>query len=120
MNCCDLFQLWTVRLPVCLGLKSESCGNGPILAGLTGVAQPVGNVFDWGDVTGVAGYAVFRANKSGGPYVRITTDVLTSSDFIDTKAPAGSTRYYRIVAVDEDGEFGMPANLGVTRAPAES
>lgn len=88
------------------------------VTGLTGVARPEGNVFDWGDVTGAAGYAVLRANKSGGPYVRITTQLLTSSDFVDTKAPAGSTRYYRIVAVDEDGDFGMPANLGVTRAPA--
>jgi hypothetical protein len=88
------------------------------VTGLFGVAAPEGNRFDWADTPGATGYAVFRANKSGGPYVRIAEELLTDSSFTDTKAPAGSTRYYRFVAVSSAGKFSTPANQGVTRAPA--
>ena len=85
------------------------------VTGLTGTATTSGNVFDWADVPGASGYAVLRADKSGGPYRRISPEVLTESAFVDRRAPAERTRYYRIVAVSEDGEYGMPANIGVTR-----
>lgn len=74
-----------------------------------------GNVFDWADVPGAAGYSVLRADKSGGPYIRISDDVLTTSAFTDRRAPAGRTRYYRVVALNADGDAGMPENMGVTR-----
>ena len=88
------------------------------VTGLFGVAAPEGNRFDWADTPDATGYAVFRANKSGGPYVRITEELLADSSFTDTKAPAGSTRYYRFYAVSSAGKFSTPANQGVTRAPA--
>ena len=88
------------------------------VTGLAAISAKEGNWFDWADMDGAAGYAVLRAYKSGGPYVRITTELLKDSEFLDTHVPPGSTRYYRIVAVNAAGEYSTPANQGVTQAPA--
>jgi hypothetical protein len=50
----------------------------------------------------VAGYVVYRAAEAGGPYTRITSSVVSSSEFMDTGLAAGHTYYYVVAALDAD------------------
>ncbi len=51
----------------------------------------------------LAGYHVYRATRSGGPYERLTDKPLNRSTFSDEKVRQGMTYYYVITAVDKSG-----------------
>jgi hypothetical protein len=48
----------------------------------------------------LAGYEVFRAATSGGPYTKLTTTLLQHPSFVDRSAPPGAASYYVVRAVD--------------------
>jgi len=48
----------------------------------------------------LAGYEVFRAATSGGPYTKLTTTLLQHPGFVDRAAPPGVPSYYVVRAVD--------------------
>jgi Abnormal spindle-like microcephaly-assoc'd, ASPM-SPD-2-Hydin len=50
----------------------------------------------------VAGYVVYRAAGASGPYTRITSSAVSSSEFMDTGLAAGHTYYYVVAALDAD------------------
>jgi hypothetical protein len=83
--------------------------------GLTGAGSSAGNALEWADIEGAKGYEVYRSDKAAGTYVKITDELLTSSDFLDTGAARDRTRYYRIVAISDDDRASVPANVGVYR-----
>ncbi|WP_221029056.1 DUF7594 domain-containing protein [Actomonas aquatica] len=58
---------------------------------------------DWNDngETDLAGYLVYRATTSGGPYTEISGSIVTSSDYDDTTVSGGTTYYYTTTAVDD-------------------
>lgn len=51
----------------------------------------------------VNGYNVYRATKSGGPYVRINPGLVQGLGFQDQDVKSGTTYYYVIRAVDANG-----------------
>ncbi len=51
----------------------------------------------------LAGYHVYRATRSGGPYERLTDKVINRSTYSDEKVRQGMTYFYVITAVDKSG-----------------
>ncbi|MFQ5635884.1 MAG: LamG-like jellyroll fold domain-containing protein, partial [Gammaproteobacteria bacterium] len=73
--------------------------------GLIGMPQGLELVaLDWDDSPdpGVAGYNVYRAQASGGPFTRRNAQPIVASDFIDTQTVQGES-YYMVTAVTVDG-----------------
>jgi hypothetical protein len=56
----------------------------------------------------LAGYAVFRGTASGGPYQQIGP-LLDRPTLTDSTAPAGTTSYYVIRAIDTSGNASAPS-----------
>ena len=51
----------------------------------------------------VAGYDVYRAEVSGGPYAKLDSSLVTADTFTDTAVSAGLTYYYVVTAVTSFG-----------------
>ena len=73
--------------------------------GLTAESSRNGIALDWNDNTesDLAGYNVYRSDVPGENFVKLNDEPLTASEYDDTKAPSGQFSYYRVSAVDEDG-----------------
>lgn len=67
----------------------------------------------WNLVTGAVSYNVKRSTTSGGPYTTIKTDV-TATNYIDTGLTNGTTYYYVVSAVNENGESGNSNEASAT------
>lgn len=80
----------------------------PAVDGLAGYQQDGKILLDWADVPGAAGYLVLRSKKNGA-YQSITSSPLTVSSFVDEGATPGRSWYYRVVAVDAQGDMSIPA-----------
>ncbi len=48
----------------------------------------------------VAGYNVYRANQSGGPYARLNGSMRTSASYADSSVQSGHTYFYVATAID--------------------
>jgi len=71
----------------------------------------------WVAVEGAVGYQVFRSTSVDKRFTRISgDDLVTGTSFADTGAPDRRTWYYRVVAVDADGEASSPGNAFVVKA----
>jgi hypothetical protein len=68
------------------------------------VATGSGVSVTWAAVTAVdlAGYRLYRASVSTGPYALVNAGLLPTAAFDDTLAPSG-TSYYRVTSVDTSG-----------------
>jgi fibronectin type 3 domain-containing protein len=89
-----------------------------VVTGLTASVVAGGIQIDWADNTDsdLAGYNISRANSPDGTFTLLNTSgLLTSSAFLDTGAPSG-TSYYRVTAVDDEGTESGPAQTSATRA----
>ena len=51
----------------------------------------------------LAGYNLYRAMQSGGPYTKINTSLITTNSYTDTNTTDGTTYYYVVTAVDHVG-----------------
>ena len=70
------------------------------------VVPGIGRVFiTWGEnqERDMAGYHVYRSNKKGTEYERLTTKPLNRTTFSDETVRQGETYYYVITAVDKSG-----------------
>jgi fibronectin type 3 domain-containing protein len=70
------------------------------------VVPGIGRVFlTWKEnsESDLAGYFVYRATRSGGPYERLNAKLLNRSTFSDETVRQGMTYYYVITAVDKAG-----------------
>ena len=67
--------------------------------------RSTGLFVDWTDSSApdLAGYDVYRSATSGGTLTKLNTALLTTSQVLDTLAPAGATSYYEVRAVDTFG-----------------
>ena len=63
----------------------------------------------WNKVDGAAKYEVYRATSKNGSYSRITTT--TSTSITNTKVNAGSTYYYYVRAVADNGRKSDKSNI---------
>ena len=85
---------------------------------LAGTPTTIGTDLDWNDVVepDVVGYHVWRGATESGTYTRLTATPVTSSDHRDAGAPAGTTSWYRVTAVDAGGTESLPATTAVRRS----
>ena len=63
----------------------------------------------------VAGYRVYSSASANGTYTLLNTTLLTSPTYLDINAPAGTTTFYRVSAVDLDGNESTFATASATR-----
>ena len=60
-----------------------------------------GVTVSWATASGaIAGYNIYRATTSGGPYTKVNSAVVTAPTYDDTAVQAGVTYYYVVTAVD--------------------
>ena len=63
----------------------------------------------------IAGYNVYRSTVSGGPYSRINSTLVASTNYSDQTVAAGTTYYYVVTAVGTNGmESAYSSQTGVT------
>jgi hypothetical protein len=67
----------------------------------------------------LAGYDVYRATVSGGPYVKLNGSLLTAARYTDTTAVNGTTYYYVVRAIDTDANA-SPNSSEVSAKPYAS
>ena len=65
--------------------------------------------------TDLAGYNVYRSASATGPFTKLNTAVLTTPRYQDTTAPAVTTSFYQVQAVDELGTPRPRLNSGDSR-----
>jgi len=73
--------------------------------GLSALAGDATVTLDWLDGTesDLAGYDVLRGTSAGGPYARVNTALLLSSDYSDFGVANGTAYFYVVRAVDTTG-----------------
>ena len=68
--------------------------------------------------TDLAGYNVYRSASATGPFTKLNSALLTTRSYQDTTAPAVTTSFYQVQAVDQLGNASTPAQLSVKRGIA--
>jgi hypothetical protein len=68
--------------------------------------------------TDLAGYNVYRSGSAAGPYTKLNSALLTTRSYQDTTAPAVTTSFYQVQAIDQLGNASTPAQLSVKRGIA--
>jgi hypothetical protein len=64
----------------------------------------------------VAGYVVYRSAEASGPYTRVSSSPVPSSEYVDTGLAAGHTYYYVVSSLDADqveSEYSTPISATV-------
>ena len=80
-----------------------------------GLSATAGNAIvnlDWSDNTepDLAGYNVYRATVSGGPYTQINGSLLTNSTYADSALANGTPYYYVVRAIDNTPNANISSN----------
>ena len=83
--------------------------------GLGAMPSQSGVMLNWNANTeqDLAGYSVYRSTTGGGPYVKITTSLLSANSYTDPGAVRDNTYYYVVTATDKAGNesgFGNQAS----------
>jgi hypothetical protein len=87
---------------------SSNASNSPasiVLSG-SGVASGSHSVtLSWTDgAAGIVGYHAYSSTVSGGPFVRMTSSVLTTPSYRDTSVQSGQTYYYVVTALNSSNQ----------------
>jgi fibronectin type 3 domain-containing protein len=86
---------------------TTDASNTPVVNALngSGAAAPQHSVqLSWtASKSAVAGYNVYRAAKTGGPYSKLNGSLDTGTSFTDNSVSAGQTYFYVTTAVDSSG-----------------
>src|SRR5207247_2484774 len=91
-------------------------------SGITTTPTVAGIALNWADNSepDLAGYNIYRSNAQFGTFVKLNAGgLLASSDYNDTAAPASTTSYYRITAVDSNGNESVAGTISAVR-PADT
>jgi hypothetical protein len=65
----------------------------------------------------LTGYDIYRSASPSGPFVKLNSAPITSSNYLDTTAAAGTVSHYQITTVDSTGES-EAVSEAATPAPA--
>ena len=66
----------------------------------------------------VAGYNVYRSSTSGGPYSKLNSALITTTNYIDTTVLGGQTYYYVARAVDSASTESANSNQAQAVVPS--
>jgi len=68
------------------------------------VAQPESSIdLSWSSVTGAVGYNVYRSTTHGSGYVKINSDPVAGTFYVDENTTPGATYYYVVTSLNSDG-----------------
>ena len=108
------------------GVPGQADGTGrlPAPGGLRAAPGRGHVTLEWDRVPGAAGYLVYRADRSGGPFEPLDHgggDVLAvpAGPYADTSGDAARVRYYAVAAV-ADGESAGPMSAAVAAVPGSA
>jgi hypothetical protein len=89
-------------------------------AGLVATAGETGIALQWDDSSegDLAGYRVYRAGSTAGPFTLLHLGVLTASTYLDGGAAPGVPSHYRLTAVDTSGNESAATAATSTRPTA--
>jgi len=104
-----------------LSLISDAA-NSPTALSLAGngvalIAHEVDLFWDPSSSPDVAGYNVYRAIQSGGPYMKLNPVLLGSTTYTDATVMSGTTYFYVVTAEDVDGVESQFSNEAVAVIP---
>lgn len=57
----------------------------------------------------VVGYNVYRSYPPGAPFKKLTPQVVTATQYVDTTAEGGDTYVYYVTSVDSKGGESLPS-----------
>jgi hypothetical protein len=66
----------------------------------------------------IAGYNIYRASTSGGPYTQLNTSLVTGTSFTDSNVVAGQTYYYVATSVDTSNDQSGDSNQAQATVPS--
>ena len=81
-------------------------------------SQAVNLAWNANTETDLAGYNVYRSASANGPFTKLNSALLTTRSYQDTTAPAVTTSFYQVQAVDQLGNASTPAQLSIKRGIA--
>jgi serine protease len=85
-------------------------------SGLSGTSTRNSVSLNWADnsESDLAGYFVYRATRSGGPYTRVTSSPVGASAYVDTGLNRRTRYFYYVTATDTSGnESGQSSRIRV-------
>jgi hypothetical protein len=88
--------------------------------GLTAVLVPgvAGVSLNWNaNASTVAGYNVYRATTTGGPYTKINPAIVTTPNYIDSTVLSGTSYYYVVTAVGSGNVESVNSNEAFIAIP---
>ena len=88
------------------------------LTGTGAATTPHSVTLSWSDSgTQIAGYNVYRATVSTGPYTRINPTLVATTSYSDQAVVSGTTYYYYVTAVGTDAVESAPSNQATATIP---
>ncbi len=82
---------------------TSDAANSPLAVSLSGTANH-SVALNWTDAdSGIAGYSVYRATQSGGPYSKISSSLVLQATWSDGSVQSGHTYYYVVTAIGTSG-----------------
>jgi hypothetical protein len=66
----------------------------------------------------VAGYNIYRAGVSGGPYTQVNSVTAPATTDVDASIQAGGAYYYVVTAVDSSSNESLPSNEAPATVPS--
>jgi fibronectin type 3 domain-containing protein len=101
----------------CPEVSATPVGPPPAPAGLSAFAAGIGQVgLNWSASLLATSYNVYRATSSGGTYTKISTDgTVTTTSYTDTGASGSTPYFYKVSAVNLQGEG--PVSAAASAAP---
>ena len=92
-------------------------GSSGSSGGTSGASHSVVLTWDASVSTNISGYKVYRGAVSGGPYILLSTSLVTGTSFTDTSVSAGQTYYYCMTAVDTNNVESGYSNQAMAVVP---
>jgi P pilus assembly chaperone PapD len=85
---------------------SSNAPNSPLIIHLSGdgtqKSQQPSVTLNWGSVSEVVGYFVYRSSKSSGPYTKLNAQADSGTSYTDSSVAKGDTYYYVVTSVNAE------------------
>jgi len=104
---------------LCIRSYPQSSSGGGTIAGGGSVAGSHPVTLTWAaSGSSVAGYNIYRATVSGGPYTKLNSVLITGITYTDATIVAGQTYYYVATAVTSGGTESAYSNEASAPVPS--
>jgi hypothetical protein len=109
------FRIFNQRSSGNLYFDNVTAWNGPTEpSGVTATARRNEVALSWDPVAGADSYSVYRADSPSGPYRKLEVGAITGTSYRNKGLQPDTTYYYKISAVNGEGETPLSVSLPVT------